>query len=832
MTIADKMLPPEKSRDSRLGTDSDSLRRSYIQHIAFTQAKVPDYATKNDRYMALGMAVRDRMIDRWLATRNAYYAQPNLKRVYYLSLEFLIGRTLGNSLINLNLYDACYDAIRDAGDDLEDLRELEQDAGLGNGGLGRLAACFLDSMATLGLPGYGYGIRYDYGMFHQRIRNGYQVEEPDDWLRLGNPWEVARPERTYRVRFYGRVERYLDEHGELRARWVDTQDVLAMPYDTPIPGYGTNTVNTLRLFSAKSTRDFDLDYFNHGDYIRACEDKLRSETISKVLYPKDDSQAGRELRLKQEYMLVSASLQDILYRFRKQHTYWNELPEAAAIQLNDTHPALAVPELMRILLDEEGVSWDEAWNICQGTFAYTNHTVMPEALETWRVDLMEQLLPRHMEIIYEINRRFLDDVRKRFAGDDGRVTRMSLIEEGYEKKVRMANLAIVGSHAVNGVSALHTQLLRNRVLRDFHEMFPDRIQNKTNGITPRRWLKKSNPLLSYLITDTIGDKWVTDLTQLKKLAAYAEDASFRAQWRGIKSTNKELLAVYCRDRLNLTLDPSMLFDVQVKRLHEYKRQMLLILYAITMYNRIRTGAEPDPVPRAVLLGGKAAPAYYQAKLCTKLASCVGNTIRNDPAVKGKLDVQFLENYRVSFAERIIPAADLSEQISTAGTEASGTGNMKFTLNGALTIGTLDGANIEIRDHVGPENIFIFGLTMEQVGELKARGYDPAEYYHGNAELRTALDQITGNHFCPEEPGVFDLITNRLLREGDPFLVLADYAAYVESQGRVDRLYRDPEAWTRMSILNTANVGYFSSDRTIQEYADDIWGVKTVNVSME
>ncbi len=832
MTIADSKQMPEKTRDPRRGGDVESLKRSFINHIAFTQAKVPGYATQNDRYMALAMTVRDRLIDRWIATRNAYYRQPDIKRVYYLSLEFLIGRTLGNSLVNLNLYNACYDALQEAGYDLEDLRELEEDAALGNGGLGRLAACFLDSMATLQLPGYGYGIRYNYGMFHQRIENGYQIEEPDDWLRLGNPWEIARPEHTFRVQYHGRVEHYTDAEGRPRARWVDTQDVMAMPYDTPIPGYNNNTVNTMRLFSARSTRDFELDYFNHGDYIRACQDKLQSENISKVLYPKDDFHAGRELRLKQEYLLVSASLQDIVHRFKKQHSDWRLLPDRAAIQLNDTHPALAVPELIRILLDLEGVGWDEAWDITVRTMAYTNHTVMPEALEKWRVEMLQNLLPRHMEIIYEINQRFLGDVSNRYPGDIPRIQRMSLIEEGYEKKVRMANLAIVGSHSVNGVSAMHTQLLKDSVLRDFHEYYPDRINAKTNGITPRRWLVKCNSLLAYLIMDAIGDGWITDLSQLAKLVPYADDANFRKQWGEIKRTKKELLAVYVRDHHDVQLDPDTLFDVQVKRLHEYKRQWLNVLHAIVLYNRIKSGTDPHPVPRTIMIGGKSAPGYYQAKLTTKLVTAVGDVINNDPDIRGRLKLVFLPNYRVSFAEWIIPAAELSEQISLAGTEASGTGNMKFALNGALTIGTLDGANVEIRQRVGEENIFIFGMTSAEVDARKAGGYNPMDYYHTVPELRLALDQISDNYFSRQEPGVFQPVIDRLLHEGDPFLVLADFADYVRCQEQVSATYRDPDTWTRMSILNAARMGYFSSDRTVAEYANEIWNARPVPVTLE
>lgn len=819
-------------RDERRGVDVESLKQSFIDHVAFTLAKVPDAATRHDLYVALAMTVRDRLIDRWVATRRAYYEQPDAKRVYYLSLEFLIGRTLGNSLINLNMYDECYQALEELGYSLEEIREVEEDAGLGNGGLGRLAACFLDSMATLELPGYGYGIRYDYGMFHQRIRNGCQVEEPDDWLRLGNPWEIGRPEHALRIQYYGRVDLFIDEQGREHYQWIDTQDILAMPYDTPVPGHDNNTVNTLRLYSAKSTREFDLDYFNHGNYMQACADKARVENITKVLYPKEDFVEGRELRLKQEYLLVSASLQDILNRFAEQHNDWHKLPDWVAIQLNDTHPALAVPELMRLLMDREGFGWDEAWDITVRTFAYTNHTVMPEALEKWPVWLLGRLLPRHLQIIQEINQRLLTEVRRQYPNDVNRVRRMSLIEEGDEQRVRMANLAVVGSHSVNGVSALHTNILRRELMRDFDEFFPDRFNNKTNGITQRRWLRKANAPLAYLITDAIGGGWVKDLDQLHRLIPLADDAEFRARWREVKQMNKERLVSYVKQEQGTLLDPNSLFDCQVKRLHEYKRQLLNVLHAITLYNRLKHGKMPDAAPRTVLFGGKAAPGYYQAKLTIKLINAIADTINNDPDVSGLLRVAFLANYRVSLAERIFPAADLSEQISTAGTEASGTGNMKFSLNGALTIGTLDGANIEIREEVGPENIFIFGLTADQIAARRAAGYNPWNCYQEIPELQLAIDQIAGNYFSPREPGLFQILVDGWLRGGDPYMVLADYASYVECQERVSRAYQDPERWTRMSILNVANMGKFSSDRTIREYAEEIWDIHPVPVRLK
>jgi len=831
MTILDTETVVAKTRNEREGLDTQSLTMSFLNHIAFTQAKVPGFASQRDRYIALAMTVRDRLIERWIATRRTYYNNPDTKRVYYLSLEFLIGRTLGNSLVNLHLYDEAYEALYKLGHSLEDIRDIEEEAGLGNGGLGRLAACFLDSMASLELPGYGYGIRYEHGMFSQRIRDGQQVEEPDDWLRMGNPWEIARPEHTIRVQLYGRSECYTDAKNRLRFRWVDTHDVLAMPYDMPVPGYRNNTVNTLRLFAAKSTNEFDLNYFNHGDYMRACQDKALTENITKVLYPKDDFAQGQELRLKQEYLLVSASLQDILARFAALHDDWRLLPDRAAIQLNDTHPALAIPEMMRLLMDCEGLDWDVAWDITTRTFAYTNHTVLPEALEKWSVSLLGNLLPRHLQIVYEINRRFLDEVTDRYPKDNWRIARMSVIEEGAEPKVRMAHLAIIGSHSVNGVSALHTDILKDRVLRDFHEFYPTRFNNKTNGVTPRRWLKKANSPLAYLITDAIGDGWVNDLTQLRRLIPLADDESFQERWREIKQLNKERLAGYVYKTQGLAMNPGPMLDCQVKRFHEYKRQLLNILHVITLYNRISEGREGDFVPRTVLLAGKAAPSYWLAKLIIRLAGAVGRVVNEDPKVDGRLQVVFPENYGVSLAEFIMPAAELSEQISTAGMEASGTGNMKFALNGALTIGTLDGANVEILEEVGRENIFIFGLTAEQVESLRAAGYNPWDYYHANEELRTVLDQIQQNRFSLDEPGLFQPIVDSLLHHGDHFMVLADFDAYVKCQGDVSRTYRDSSAWTRKSILNTSQMGKFSSDRTIREYAEQIWNVRSMPVSL-
>ena len=831
MSLSEAIAAEPILRGERLGLDVRSLQRSFLDHVAFTQAKVPGHATKADSYVALAMTVRDRLIERWIATRRAYYQDPDLKRVYYLSLEYLIGRSLGNSLINLQLYEECEQALFELGHDMEEIREIEEEAGLGNGGLGRLAACFLDSMATLGLPGYGYGIRYDYGMFQQCIRDGYQVEEAYDWLRLGNPWEIARPEHAFRVQFYGRVVSEPDGHGDRRYRWIDTQDVLALPYDMPVPGYDNNTVNTLRLFSARSTREFDLDYFSHGDYLRACEDKLRAENITKVLYPRDDSAQGKELRLQQEYLLVSASLQDILTRFRLQSRDWEMLPERAAIQLNDTHPVMAIPELMRLLIDGEGLGWEQAWGITTRTFAYTNHSVLPEAMEAWPVSLLEKLLPRHLEIIYEINRRLLDEVSRRRPGGEERSGRISLIEEGDDQRVRMAHLGVVGSHSVNGVSALHTEILKEQVLRDLYELYPERFNNKTNGITPRRWLKKANAPLADFITDAIGEEWVTDLDQLQRLAPLADDPPFQARWREIKRKNKDRLADYVEKTQGVVFDPDALLDCQVKRFHEYKRQLLNILHTITLYNRIKEGRDDGAVPRTVLLAGKAAPGYLHAKLTIKLANGVADVIDADPAMAGRLKMVFLADYGVSLAEYIIPAAELSEQISTVGMEASGTGNMKFALNGALTIGTLDGANVEIAEEVGEENIFIFGLTAQEAEARRSSGYDPWDCYRREPELRTAIEQIADGLFSPDEPRLYQPLLDSLLRDGDPFMVFADYSSYLRCQERVGRIYRDEERWTRMSILNTANTGKFSSDRTIREYTEEIWGVRPVHVKL-
>ncbi len=806
----------------------DRLVHLIKDHIVSTLAKDPQRAKVWDYYNATAYAIRDRLIERWIKTQNAYY-ESDAKRLYYLSLEFLSGRTLGNSLVNMGMMDTCHDALHQIGFDLEEIREMEWDAGLGNGGLGRLAACFLDSLATMEIPSYGYGIHYEYGLFYQKIVDGTQVEVPDNWLRHGNPWEFARPEHLFSVHFNGRVDQFVDNQGKLRNEWVDTEEVMAMAYDTPIPGYNNNHVINMRLWAARSSRDFDLGYFNQGDYIRALGSKMMSETISKVLYPSDHFAEGKELRLKQQYFLVCATLQDIYRRFKKHNKTFETFPDKVAIHLNDTHPVLAIPEMMRILLDKEGYAWDAAWEITVKTFGYTNHTLMPEALEKWQASLMGAMLPRHLQIIYEINQRFLEQVAHTFPGDPEMLRRVSIVEEGPEKMIRMAHLAIVGSHSVNGVSALHTELMKSNVMKDFFEIFPARFNNKTNGITPRRWLRKCNPALSKLITSKIGEGWVSGLDKLKGLIPLAGDAAFRAAWRAAKRENKERLAHYIKEENGITVSVDSLFDMQVKRIHEYKRQLLNVLHVITLYNRIKADPKNGHTPRTVMFGGKAAPSYTMAKLIIKLINSVANVVNNDKQVGDKLKVVFLNNYRVSLAEKAIPAADLSEQISTAGLEASGTGNMKFALNGALTIGTLDGANIEIMEEVGGDNIFIFGLTTADVAVLKAKGYRPRDYYESNAELKKALDMIAGGYFSPFNQMLFAPIVENLLDRGDHFMLLADYASYIECQDKVSAAFRDKDRWDKMSILNTANMGKFSSDRTIKEYAEEIWNVKPVHV---
>ncbi len=803
--------------------EAERLKSTIISHIEHDLGKDPAYSGVFDHYLGLSYALRDRLMERWVNTQRSYYKR-GVKRVYYLSLEFLIGRTLGNTMINLGLEDDSTHIMESLGHKMEDVRDAEWDAGLGNGGLGRLAACFLDSMATLGIPAYGYGIRYEYGIFYQRVKNGYQVESPDNWLRYGNPWEVARPNHLFPVHFHGRVNQYIDSGGVLRNEWVDTEDIMAMACDMPVPGYMNDNVINMRLWVAKATRAFDLNFFNSGNYIQAVEEKEKTECISKVLYPADHIMEGRLLRLKQQYFFVSATFQDIMRRYKKDGAPLDNFTSKVAVQLNDTHPAIAIPELMRILVDIEGLSWEKAWEISVGTFAYTNHTVMPEALEKWPVSMFENLLPRHLQIIYEINRRFLIDVGRRFPGDFDKMRNMSLIEEGQEKMIRMANLAIVGSHSINGVAAIHTGILKDRLFRDFYEMSPERFNNKTNGITPRRWLKKANPPLSGLITEKIGDKWVTDLDEIEKIIPLAEDREFREKWIEVKRENKKRLAAYILSKNNILVDADSMFDVQIKRMHEYKRQLLNILHVVTMYNRIICGKGEDIAPRTVIFSGKAAPAYWMAKLIIKLIHSVADVVNNSREVGNRLKVVFLSNYNVSLAEKIIPASDLSEQISTAGTEASGTGNMKLSLNGALTIGTLDGANVEIMEEVGKENIFIFGHKVDEIMDLRNSGYNPYYYYENNSELKAVIDMIQSGYFSPENRELFKPIADSLLHH-DTYMLLADYESYINCQEEVGKLYKNKDEWAKKSILNVAKMGKFSSDRTIMEYARDIWGIE-------
>jgi starch phosphorylase len=805
------------------------FQRTLINHLIYTEGKSVKTATERDWFEASAHAVRDQLIEKHLKTTEACSEQ-DPKRLYYLSLEFLIGRTLSNAALNLGLEPSLRESLSALGQDIEKVEETEIDAALGNGGLGRLAACFLDSMATLGLPGQGYGIRYEYGMFNQRIKNGQQVERPDNWLRFGNPWEFQRPERMYPVKFFGRVVQYPDGEDSISHHWVDGESVMAMAYDLPIPGYNTKTVNNLRLWAAKAAREFNLESFNAGDYLSAVQDKNISESLSKVLYPNDNSAVGKELRLRQEYFFVSASIQDILFHFLQKHSDWKQLPSKIAIQLNDTHPAIGVAEMMYQLIDVHGLKWDQAWSLVTRIFAYTNHTLMPEALETWAVEKFERVLPRHLEIIYEINHRFMALVNHHFPGDTELLRRVSIIDEGNGRRVRMAHLAVVGSHTVNGVAAIHSGLLQTTLFADFHRIYPEKFINVTNGITPRRWLNQCNHGLSELISSRIGSGFVSDLNQLKGLVDHAEDAEFRKQFRAVKQNNKVRLAAYIEQKVGIKVDTNSMFDVQIKRIHEYKRQLLNVLHVITLYNRIRSGNAHGVTPRTIIFAGKAAPGYKLAKLIIRLINDVASIVNDDPAVHGLLKVVFLPNYDVSSAEKLFPASDLSEQISTAGTEASGTGNMKMALNGALTIGTLDGANVEILEEVGDDNIFIFGLTTPQVADLRARGYSAWDHYNGNDELKLVLDMIGNGFFSVDEPGRYSQIFDNLTRHGDHYLLLADYASYIATQDKVSLLYQDKEEWTRRAILNVANMGKFSSDRTIMEYADNVWNVKRVKQS--
>ena len=812
----------EKPKESRFSTTT--LEEDIARHIRFTMGRDPAKPNRHAAFMGLAFAVRDRLMDRWIRTQRTQY-DTLAKRVYFLSLEFLPGRFLMNYLISLKMVEEARRAVETIGYDLEELEEEEWDAGLGNGGLGRLASCYMDSLACLDFPGYGYGIFYDYGIFHQIIQDGWQREQCDNWVRKGTPWEIRRGEYLIPVQFYGRTEAVSDAAGRTGYRWVGGEVVMAMACDILVPGYGDDFVTNMRLWRAQSSREFDLEEFNQGDYIGAVEAKVHSETISSVLYPSDEVEQGRELRLKQQYFFVAATLSDILRRYKKLDRDFSELPDFVAIQLNDTHPAIAIPELMRLLMDKEGLPWETAWPICEKTFAYTNHTVLPEALETWPVDLIGRLLPRHMDIIFEINRRFLSALTSLGESADALRPRVSLIAEGPQQRIRMAHLAIVGSHTVNGVAALHSKILKESLFKDFDTLFPDRLTNVTNGITPRRWLAQANPSLAQLIDDTIGPEWITDLKRLRELEPLADDADFQHRWMAVKKKNKKRLSRYILRKIGLGVDPDTLFSVQVKRIHEYKRQLLNILHVIALYHRIKADPAAPVVPRTVIFAGKAAPAYHQAKRIIKLINSVAATTNNDPDVQGKLRVLFLPNYCVSQAEKIIPAVDLSEQISTAGLEASGTGNMKMSLNGALTIGTLDGANIEIMEEVGKENIFIFGLTARQVTDLRNNGYNPWSFYEKDAELRRVLDSISRGDFSPTDPGLFAPVVESLLQKGDYYMLLADFRAYLKAQEAVGEIFLDQQEWTRRSILNTARMGKFSSDRSVMEYAEKIWNLK-------
>jgi len=821
---------PPKIRECVAGESVPVMRALIERHLVSTLARHTGSATPRDWWVATVLAVRDTIHERMIATQAVHNTQ-NVRRVYYFSLEYLMGRLFGNNLLATGLFDTAKDALDSLGLDFETVRDSEVDMGLGNGGLGRLAACFLDSLATLDYPALGYGIYYEFGLFKQAFQNGHQVEHPDNWILFGDPWEVVRPEYTQQVRIYGRVENVFDDRGNSRPRWVDAKTILGVPHDIPIAGYGTETVNLLRLWASKATEDFDLAAFNSGGYVEAVREKALGETVSKVLYPNDKTENGKELRLVQQYFFIACSLRDILRRhFRSPSNSWDNFADKVAVQLNDTHPAITIVELMRILLDEHDLTWDAAWKIVTRTFAYTNHTLLPEALEKWGVPLFERVLPRHLQIIYDINGHLMQLVEKKWPGDHEKKRVCSLIEENGHKMVRMANLAVAGSHAVNGVAALHTALLKKHLFPEFDALYPGKFQNKTNGITPRRWLLKANPRLSALITSKLGsDEWVRDLDRLRALEKFVDDPAFQREFMAIKHANKVDLAAVIRSECGVEVSPDAIFDVQIKRLHEYKRQHLNLLHIMALYRRLLQQPDLDVVPRVFVFAAKAAPGYDLAKNIIRAINVIGTRINSDARLRGRLKVAFLPNYRVSLAEKIIPASDLSEQISTAGKEASGTGNMKLALNGSLTIGTLDGANVEIKEEVGDDNIFIFGMTVEEVEALAARGYNPWDIYNRDEELRAVIDWLGSDYFTPGEHGAFGALHSSLMH-GDPYMVLADFRAYSDCQARVDAAYRDPTAWARMAILNTARMGKFSSDRTIREYANDIWNVKPVSVT--
>ena len=799
-----------------------------LNQLKFSLARDRRTASKRDWWIATAKAVQSIIIERMIETQTTHHNE-NVRRVYYLSLEFLMGRLFINSMYSAGVVKEVEEALERLGLDLDELRKEEYDMGLGNGGLGRLAACFLDSLATLDLPAVGYGIHYQYGLFKQEFRNGYQVELPDAWMQYGTPWEIVRPEYTTTLPIYGHVENIFDDRGNYVSKWVGWKKLLGVPYDIPIPGYGTGTVNFLRLWESRASEEFDFEAFNSGGYEQAVREKNASETVSKVLYPNDKTEIGKELRLVQQYFFVACSMRDIIRRFHKTNTDWKAFPEKVAIQLNDTHPAVAIVELMHLLHDEYELPWEEAWSIVTRTFAYTNHTLLPEALEKWSVGLFRKVLPRHLQIIFEINKRFLETVEAKWPGDVEKKRLLSLIEEGGNQMVRMAHLSVVGSHSVNGVAALHTRLLKSDLFPEFDELYPGKFNNKTNGITPRRWLLACNPRLSNLITSRIGHGWARDLDQLRALEQWADDPQFQSEFMAVKHANKAFLANIIKNDCGVGVDPSALFDVQIKRLHEYKRQHLNLIHILALYRRILQNPDAPVTPRVFIFAAKAAPGYDMAKLIIKAINAVGAKINSDPRINGKLKVVFLPNYRVSLAQRIVPAADLSEQISTAGKEASGTGNMKLALNGALTIGTLDGANVEIGEEVGDDNIFIFGNTVEQVNALVSKGYNPAAFLNASEELRAVVDWVGSNYFTPDEPpGVLGPLSDNLIHH-DPFLCLADFESYSEAQKRVSAAFLDKPRWAKMAILNTARVGKFSSDRTISEYARDIWNLPAVPV---
>jgi len=821
--------PPEGNQQHRTGLGKDALKHAFLDNLYYVQGKFAALATKHDYYMALAYTVRDRLLQRWISTATAY-TQQGSRTVAYLSAEFLLGPHLGNNLINLGIEDEVRAAVRELGLSFEELLGQEEEPGLGNGGLGRLAACYLDSMASLEIPSIGYGIRYEFGIFAQVLVDGWQMEQTDKWLRNGNPWEIARPEWAVEVKLGGRTEHYIGKDGRRHVNWVPGRKVLGTPYDTPILSYRNNTANTLRLWRAEAPESFDLGVFNRGDYYGAVQQKIVSENISKILYPNDEQVQGKELRLEQQYFFVSCSLQDMMRIMRVQNIPLERFHEKFAIQLNDTHPAVAIAELMRLLVDDQDMPWDRAWSVTRQCFGYTNHTLLPEALERWPLALFTRILPRHMEIIFEINARFLDEVRMQFPGDGERLARLSLIDESGERYVRMANLASVGSHTINGVAELHTELLKKDVLADFHALWPAKFDNVTNGVTPRRWMALANPRLASLLTKTIGEDWLRDLEQLRRIESLSTDPGFCRDWRFIKRSVKEDFARHARRATGVTVDPASLFDVQVKRIHEYKRQHLNVLHIVALYHRIKSDPDIGLLPRTFIFGGKAAPGYRFAKLMIKLITAVGEVVNRDPAVRDRLKVVFLPNYNVTNGQRVYPAADLSEQISTAGKEASGTGNMKFSMNGALTIGTLDGANVEIREEVGAENFFLFGLDAEEVQATWTNGYDPMAYYRGNDELRAVIDLIADGHFSRGDRDLFKPVVDSLLN-GDPYRLMADFQPYVECQGLVSAAYADKDNWTRMAILNVARMGKFSSDRSVREYCERIWHVQPVKIRL-